>query len=115
MLTTCANRDQSRELAELLVERRLAACVNIMNQVTSIYRWRNKIEQDEENLLVIKTTENRFAALQQMIQERSSYELPEIVAVRVHTGSADYLNWLADSVDPDSVDEQSPPLVNNEG
>ena len=93
VLTTCANREEADELASALVQRRLAACVNRLG-VVSTYRWESRVQHDEETLLVIKTTEARFDALQKTIQERTSYELPELIAVPVCNGSRAYLDWL---------------------
>jgi len=80
------------------VEQRLAACVNAVSNITSTYRWRGQLEQDRETLLVIKTTEARFAALEQAIRQESPYELPEVLAIAVHAGSPPYLDWLRESV-----------------
>ena len=98
VLTTCANAEEAQRLAVELVERRLAACVNTVNQIASTYRWQGKVEQGQESLLVIKTTEERFAALEAIIRERSSYDLPEVLAIRVQGGSAQFLEWLEASV-----------------
>lgn len=98
VLTTCANAEEAQRLAVELVERRLAACVNTVNQIASTYRWQGKVEQGQESLLVIKTTEERFAALEAIIRERSSYDLPEVLAIRVLGGSAQFLEWLEASV-----------------
>jgi periplasmic divalent cation tolerance protein len=98
VLTTCASADEADRLAAALVEQRLAACVSTVNSVTSTYRWQGAVQQEQESLLVIKTTEERFAALEQAIRERSTYELPEVLALRVHAGSARYLDWLRAAV-----------------
>jgi periplasmic divalent cation tolerance protein len=98
VLTTCANAEEAERLAAELVERSLAACVNTVNRIASTYRWQGKVEQAQESLLVIKTTEERFAALEKVIRERSSYELPEVLAIRIHAGSSQYLQWLGASV-----------------
>jgi periplasmic divalent cation tolerance protein len=99
VLTTCANHEQAASLADSLVQRRLAACVNTVNGITSTYRWQDRIEHDEESLLLIKTTDDRFEAVRDAIRERSSYEVAEVLAVRVHAGSADYLGWLGACVE----------------
>lgn len=104
VLTTCANAEEASGLAAALVERRLAACVNSLANVTSTYRWQGRLQRDEENLLVIKTTEARFAAVEQLIRTRSSYELPEVLAVPVQVGSSAYLSWLGAE-----VEDPSPP------
>ena len=89
VVTTCADAEQGRELAAALVRERLAACVNAVPRVASTYRWDGKIEQADECLLLIKTTRDRFEALEQAIKTRSRYELPEIIAVAVDRGSAE--------------------------
>jgi periplasmic divalent cation tolerance protein len=98
VLTTCANREEADDLATALVEARLAACVNRLDGIGSTFLWHSKLERDEETLVLIKTTEDRFAALEIAIRDRASYELPEVIAVPVHGGSAEYLEWLEDSV-----------------
>ena len=81
------------------VEGRLAACVNIVAKIESVYRWEGKVEEAEEYLLIIKTTEAASARVQGAIQEMHSYDLPECIVVPVTDGSVDYLNWIDDSVD----------------
>jgi periplasmic divalent cation tolerance protein len=100
VVTTCGSAEHGRELAEALVGARLAACVNVVPRVSSTYWWNGKIEHADECLLLIKTTRGRFAALEQAIKGRSQYELPEIVAVQVDRGSAEYLRWVETSVQP---------------
>jgi periplasmic divalent cation tolerance protein len=98
VLTTCGNDDDAGALARVLVERRLAACVNAVGQVASTYRWKGEVQQDRETLLIIKTTAPRLAAIEQTIREKSKYELPEVIAIPVEAGSADYLDWVRESV-----------------
>lgn len=98
VLTTCANTAEADELAAALVEERLAACVNRVDGIVSTYRWDARVQRDREILLLIKTNEARFDELQSAIVRRSSYDVPEIVAVTVDRGSAAYLGWLADAV-----------------
>jgi periplasmic divalent cation tolerance protein len=94
VLTTCATSEEAAGLATALVEQRLAACVNSVEGVASTYRWRDSVQRERECLLIIKTTEARYAALEAAIRSRTSYELPEVLAVRVDTGLPDYLGWL---------------------
>ncbi len=82
----------------LRIWRRLAACVNAVHGVTSTYRWQGKLQQDRETLLVIKTTEARYAALEQTLREQSAYDLPEVIAIPVQAGLPPYLAWLRESV-----------------
>ena len=97
VLTTCGDAQEADNLAEALVKQRLAACVSSLEGIVSTYRWESKLQRDREVLVLIKTTKDRFKALEAMIREQSSYELPEILAVPVHSGSSDYLKWLAAS------------------
>jgi periplasmic divalent cation tolerance protein len=98
VLTTCGNDEDANALARALVEQRLAACVNAISRVASTYRWRGEVQQDQETLLIIKTTTPRLAALEQAIREHSKYELPEMIALPVQAGGAAYLNWVRESV-----------------
>lgn len=98
VLTTCGSAEEADGLASALVGAREAACVNRITDVMSTYRWQGEVHNDQEILLLIKTTEDRLADVERTIRERSSYELPEFIAVRVDTGSTAYLDWLADAV-----------------
>jgi periplasmic divalent cation tolerance protein len=98
VLCTAGSEDEARNIARHLVENRLAACVNIVPQIESVYRWQEKIESSREWLLVIKTTAEKFPEVRDAIRDLHSYELPECVAVNIEDGSPLYLQWLADSV-----------------
>ncbi len=98
VLTTCANPEEADELAAALVEGRLAACVNRVAGVVSTYRWESKLQRDQETLLLIKTTAERFDELEEALRDRASYELPELIAVPVCKGSSAYLDWLEAAV-----------------
>jgi periplasmic divalent cation tolerance protein len=99
VLATCGSQKEARKIARALVKRRLAACVNqIGAPVTSVYRWKGKVESAKEFLLVIKTTKKRFAALRRAIRELHSYKVPEIIALPIAEGSRGYLEWIAESV-----------------
>lgn len=98
VLTTIGADTDAAELARTLVEQRLVACVNIVAGVTSVYRWKDGVEQDEEQLLVIKTTMDMLEALQARLRELHPYELPEFVVIQVSGGSQAYLGWLCGSV-----------------
>ena len=98
VLTTCGNDEDAGALARVLVERRLAACVNAVSNVASTYRWKGDVQQDRETLLIIKTTTSRLAAVEKTIREQSKYELPEFIALPLHAGGADYLAWIRESV-----------------
>ena len=97
-LTTAGSDEDAERLARALVERRLAACVNVVPRVVSHYRFRGELHRDEERLLVIKTRAERLAALRAALLELHPYELPELVALQVSAGHAPYLAWLDESV-----------------
>ena|SRR5437868_269729 len=98
VLTTAGSEEEARKIARHLVEKRLAACVNIIPQIESIYRWQGKVESSREWLLVAKTTQEKFPAVRDAIRKLHSYDLPECVAINIEDGSSDYLQWLAESV-----------------
>lgn len=95
---TCGNEEEALRLASALVERRLAACVNVLPPVQSIYRWKGEVQSAAEYLLLIKTTEDRFDALRDAIIEMHSYETPEVIGIPIADGSEKYLAWLRESV-----------------
>jgi len=101
VLTTCGNAEDAGNLAETLIDRRLAACVNRLEGVVSTYRWEAAIHNDREVLLLIKTTSEQLTEVESSIKELSGYELPEVLAVPIVGGSADYLQWLTSSVGPE--------------
>jgi periplasmic divalent cation tolerance protein len=98
VLSTAGSQEQARKIARALVERRLAACVNVVPQAESIYRWQGKVESAEEWLLLIKTTAQKFPAVRDAIAELHTYDLPECIAVKIEEGSVAYLKWLAEQV-----------------
>lgn len=91
---TAANGEEATRLAEMLVGAHLAACVQILPEMESVYRWQGKIERQAEVLLIAKTTLGKFEDLEREVRALHSYETPEIIAVPVVTGSAPYLEWL---------------------
>jgi len=93
ILTTCPTPQEAQSLARGLVEQKLAPCVQL-KPVSSIYHWQGEIQQDEEVQLMIKTTQERYWAVEQYIKQHHSYELPEIIALPIQTGSAEYMEWL---------------------
>ncbi len=97
VMTTAGSVDEARRIAEGLVDRKLAACVNIVPKVVSIYRWKGKVEEAEEWLLWIKTAAP-FEKVRDAILEMHSYELPECLSISIESGSPDYLKWLDESV-----------------
>jgi len=98
VLTTASSQEEARRLAKTLVERRLAACVNIVPNMNSIYRWKEKVEESREFLLLMKTTESAVPKLRDAIQELHSYEVPECIVLLIEEGSAAYLDWIDESV-----------------
>jgi periplasmic divalent cation tolerance protein len=98
VLSTASSKDEARKIGRALVERLLAACVNIVPQVGSIYRWEGEVEEAEEWLLIIKTTLGAFERVRDAINELHSYDVPECIAVPIESGSMEYLNWLGESV-----------------
>src|SRR5262249_22056735 len=97
VLTTVGSEQQAVEIARRVVAKRLAACVNILPAMRSIYRWKGKVEDDREHLLVMKSPRTRFDALAAAIREVHPYELPEIVALRAAACDARYAEWVVDS------------------
>ncbi len=100
-LTTVGTADEAERIARALVERRLAACVNVVPGVVSVYRWRGAVERSGEWLLVVKTSTRRLEALRAALVTLHSYEVPELVAIRIDGGSAPYLAWLEASLGGD--------------
>ena len=98
VLTTTGSREEAEKIARALVERRLAACVNILGPIHSVYRWQGKVESADEHLLLIKTTAARFDSVAKAIRELHSYELPECIELSIQGGSAEYLEWIEQSV-----------------
>jgi periplasmic divalent cation tolerance protein len=98
VLCTAPDDEVAEGLATALVRRRLAACVNIVAGVRSIYRWKGKVEDAQERLLVIKTRRDQFDALRDAVAEKHPYEVPELLALPIVAGNAAYLNWIDESV-----------------
>jgi periplasmic divalent cation tolerance protein len=99
VLTTAGSKEEARRIARTLVERRLAACVNVIPQIESVYRWQGNIEEAEEWLLLIKTTGAAFERVRDAIRELHSYDLPECICLAIDGGSSAYLEWLQNSVE----------------
>lgn len=99
ILTTCGSAEEARRIAQEIVQRRLAACVNIVPQVESVYRWKGEIESAAEWLLIIKTTAAAFERLRYALDKLHSYDLPECIAIAIEDGSSEYLEWIGESVD----------------
>jgi periplasmic divalent cation tolerance protein len=97
VLTTVGSQEEARKIAHAMVDRRLAACVNIVPQIESVYRWQGKVETAEEWLLLIKTQAALYERVRDAIKELHSYDLPECVMLEVRDGSHEYLNWIAEN------------------
>jgi periplasmic divalent cation tolerance protein len=95
VLTTTGSQEEADKIAHALVERRLAACVNIVPTVKSVYRWQGKVETATEWLLLIKTQAGLFERVRAAVKELHSYDLPECLMLEVTAGSQEYLNWVA--------------------
>jgi periplasmic divalent cation tolerance protein len=98
VLTTLGKDDDARAIATALVEEHLAACVNVVRGITSIYAWKGKISEDDEQQLVIKTSTDKVAALEARLRELHPYETPEFLVIHASGGSESYLDWVAESV-----------------
>ena len=98
ILCTVDSMELGERIAEAIVEAREAACVNIISGVRSIYRWEGKLCRDAEMLLVIKTVSDKFEAVRERLRRMHTYQVPEVIAVSLTAGDADYLKWLRESV-----------------
>ncbi len=94
VLMTAASREEADRIAELLVSAQLAACVQILPEIGSVYRWQGEVKREKEILLLAKTVASRFDELESRVRAMHSYETPEIIAVPVTDSSAPYLGWL---------------------
>ena len=100
IITNLPDRDQALALAQKLVEERLVACINVLADCTSVYRWQGKSETATEVPLLIKTVAQHYASVEQLIKSEHPYELPEIIAVPITSGLPAYLKWIADETSP---------------
>jgi periplasmic divalent cation tolerance protein len=100
VLTNLPDRAAAEKLADALIQKRVAACVNILAPCRSVYRWKGEVQHDEEHPLLIKTTRECYAALEAAIRQVHPYELPEIVAVPIERGLPAYLDWVATQTTP---------------
>jgi periplasmic divalent cation tolerance protein len=102
---TASSKDEARLLAEMLVDRHLAACVQIIPEIESVYRWQGKVERQAEVLLIAKTLSGKFAELEREVVKLHSYETPEVVAFTLSDGSRPYLDWLRSSVTKNQTED----------
>ncbi len=94
VLCTCGSAKDAAKIARALVEKKLAACVNVMADIRSVYRWKGAIEEEQESLMVIKSSRGLFNELRAEIEKLHSYDVPEVIAVPIVDGSEGYLQWL---------------------
>ncbi|OHB71152.1 MAG: hypothetical protein A2W23_00960 [Planctomycetes bacterium RBG_16_43_13] len=99
VLVTCGKKEEAEKIAESLILERLAACVNIVPAVSSIYFWEGRICNEQELLLIIKTTTILYTRLEKRVKDLHSYEVPEIISIPLEQGSAKYLKWIKDTVE----------------
>ena len=100
VLVTAPSEDEARRIANALVEERLAACVNIVGAIESVYRWEGQVTTDRESLMIVKTTAAGYEQVEQRVKELHTYSTPEVIAIRIERGSEQYLSWLQGSVNP---------------
>ena len=99
VLSTAGSTEEAHKIARHLVDNQLAACVNIVPQIESIYRWQGQVESSAEWLLLIKTSSGNVPSVEDAIRELHSYDLPECIAIVIDGGSSEYLDWIGDSVE----------------
>ena len=97
VLVTAGSEEEAANIAKALVEERLAACANIVPKIRSVYRWEGKVQDEAEALLIIKTAEAALPALEDRVRALHSYDVPEVISVKLDQGSGPYLDWLAES------------------
>ncbi len=97
VFVTCGSEEEGLKIANALVEGRLAACVNLISPIRSIYRWEGKIWDEKEWLLIIKTQKERFGELEKSVRSLHSYSVPEIISLPILEGSSSYLNWIREN------------------
>ena len=103
VITNLPNRESAQRVANALIESRVAACINMLAECTSVYRWQGKIETANEVPLLIKTTRAAYPHLEAVIRSHHPYELPEIIAVSINAGLPGYLQWIVQETSPPSV------------
>jgi len=101
VFVTCGSEEEASKISNSLIEKRLAACANIISPIRSIYRWEGKIWDEKEYLIIIKTKRSNFEELEKEIKSLHSYSVPEVVALRISEGSIPYLNWIFESTKPE--------------
>jgi periplasmic divalent cation tolerance protein len=115
VLMTAGSREEAARLADVLVVARLAACVQILPEIESVYHWQGNVERSAEILLLAKTTEANFNALEAMVRSLHSYETPEIIALPITAASIPYLEWLTANVIPQSKETNQSAIAQSNG
>ncbi len=98
VICTCPDEDVAINIAENVVAQKLAACVNVLPAVYSVYHWQDNVESAKENMIMIKTTKEKYASLEQVITSLHPYEVPEIIALDINSGLPEYLKWIDNSI-----------------
>lgn len=98
VFVTTSDRKEADKIAAALIQKKLAACVNIVSKIESVYRWQGKIEKSKESLLIIKSKKNKLAGLIKLVKSLHSYTVPEVIALPIAGGSKTYLNWINESL-----------------
>lgn len=102
---TCFNLQEAERIGKAIVENRLAACANIIENMHSIYQWNGELQVDKEAILIMKSRRDLFAALTEKVKLLHSYEVPCIVALPIENGNQDYLNWLMTETQPTDINK----------
>ena len=103
VLVTAGSEDEARSIAKEIVQKRLVACVNIIPRIQSVFTWDGEVTEEQESLLIAKTTAKAFEKVESVIKRLHSYSVPEIIALPIHAGSFDYLTWVRDSVNAENA------------
>ena len=98
VLVTAPNEKEAKTIARKVVEKKLAACVNIVSRLSSVYRWEGDVQEDAEVLMLIKTTKKRLEKLEKLVKKLHCYDVPELVVLKIEGGSSEYMKWLQKSV-----------------
>ncbi|MCX5714764.1 MAG: divalent-cation tolerance protein CutA [Candidatus Omnitrophica bacterium] len=98
IFVTAANKKEASNIAKKLIAAKLAACVNIIDKIDSLFRWQGKLDQAKESFLIIKSRDTKFKQIAKMVKSLHSYEVPEIIALPIVCGDAAYLEWINESV-----------------